>query len=252
MVTESILNSIKKMLGIERDFTNFDPELIMHINSVFVTLCDLGVGPEKPYAIEDSNNVWSEFTTGTSYQNIKTYIYLRVRLLFDPPANSFAVTSFSEQIKELEWRLNVQAESKPNKCRPKEKITLTIERDLCGGKHSHYEPPKPPHHHKPSRPKPDDPDDGSENPENPDDIPSTSTDIFIKPEDGKLPDAGEPDKIYLIPNGGDDPNIYDEYFWDVDRNKFEPVGPDHPTFEEMSRNELVDAFNRIMEEKGLL
>lgn len=232
MVTESILNTIKKMLGIEKEFTNFDTDIITHINSVFVTLCNLGVGPEKPYAIQDSKNVWGEFTTGTSYQNIKTYIYLRVRLLFDPPSNSFAVNSFSEQIKELEWRLNVQAENEPKDCRPKEKITLIVERDLCDCKH-HNRPS-----HKP-RPKPEAPDNDDEN--SGENGPTTSGKIFVKPEDGKLPEVGEPNVIYLIPNGGNDPdNEYNEYYWNPELNKYELNGP---AMEEMTSEEFDEMWN---------
>lgn len=193
MGTESILTSIKKMLGIENDYDHFDPELIVHINSVFATLCDLGVGPKEPYTIEDASNAWNEFATGSHYQNIKSYIYLRVRLLFDPPSNSFLVNSIAEQIKELEWRLNVQAE--------------TI------GNFNDGEPPS-----------------------------TTSADIFIKPEDGKLPEVGEPNKIYRIPNGGDDPeNKYDEYYWNPDLKKFELIGP---AMEEMTSEEFKEMWNK--------
>lgn len=273
MLTESILNSTKKMLGIEKEIKNFDDELIMNINSVFATLCDLGVGPNEPYMIHNDKNTWNEFTTGSRYQDIKTYIYLRVRLLFDPPTNSFAVKSFEDQIKELEWRLNVRAETEPDGYWPKERLSLlTIERDICdfGPDHGHHhchdhrpkpplmpgkpkpphkpEKPKPPHCHKP-RPKPDDPDDdNNQTPENPDepgedDGPVTSTDLFIKPEDGKLPEVGEPDKIYLIPNGGGDDNLYDEYFWDVDHQKFELISPDQPKINSLTKSELIEKWN---------
>lgn len=110
-VTESILLSIKKMLGLDQSYEVFDPELIIHINTVFGTLHQLGVGPSDQYRIADKNNLWTEFTTdGKQLDEVKTYVYLRVRLLFDPPSSSFVLSSFKEQLQELEWRLNVKAD----------------------------------------------------------------------------------------------------------------------------------------------
>lgn len=105
---ESILNSIKKALGIEPDYNHFDPELIMHINSVFSTLYQLGVGPkEAAYHITDSSDTWDDFLSGKiDIDSVKTYVYLKVRVIFDPP-QSYALESFKQQIQELEWRLNV-------------------------------------------------------------------------------------------------------------------------------------------------
>lgn len=109
---ESILGSIKKTLGLTSDYTAFDQEIVLHINSVFSTLHQLGVGPNLGYSIQDETNVWEEFLGDNLPLNaVRTYVYLRVRLLFDPPSNSFLVTAINEQIKELEWRLNVTRET---------------------------------------------------------------------------------------------------------------------------------------------
>lgn len=110
-VNSSILLSVKKMLGPSADYDIFDPELIIYINSVFGTLHQLGVGPEEKFVITGDSELWSDFTTeGEEIEEVKSYIYLRVRLLFDPPSSSFVLSSFKEQIKELEWRLQCKAE----------------------------------------------------------------------------------------------------------------------------------------------
>lgn len=106
---ESILTSIKKLLGITEDYTQFDTDIIMHINSVFSTLTQLGVGPDIGFMINDKSVVWSDyFTTSDPRLNfVKTYIYLKVRLVFDPPQSSAAIDAINRQISELEWRINV-------------------------------------------------------------------------------------------------------------------------------------------------
>lgn len=104
---ESILDSIKKLLGIGYDYTHFDLDIITHINSAFVILYQMGVGTE-PFDIRDSTTIWSEYLDGRyDLGIIRTYIYLRVRLLFDPPASSAAIESIKETIRELEFRINV-------------------------------------------------------------------------------------------------------------------------------------------------
>lgn len=110
---ESILTSIKKMLGITEEYTHFDADLIMHINSVFVTLRQLGVGPKEGFRIEDKTSLWSDFISEDDmrFESVKTYIYLKVRLLFDPPLNSAVIESINRISNELEWRLNIEAES---------------------------------------------------------------------------------------------------------------------------------------------
>lgn len=111
---ESILTSIKKLLGISEEYTHFDADIIMHINSVFMTLTQLGVGPSGGFAIEDANAYWEDFIADTTkLQAIKTYIYLKVRLVFDSTSlGSATLAAYERQIQELEWRLNVAAESK--------------------------------------------------------------------------------------------------------------------------------------------
>lgn len=110
---ESILTSIKKLLGIAEEYTQFDADIIMHINSVFMTLTQLGVGPSQGFYIEDESSEWTEFIPDlTKLQAVKTYIYLKVRLLFDPASlGSATLASYERTIQELEWRLNVAAES---------------------------------------------------------------------------------------------------------------------------------------------
>ena len=109
---ESILTSIKKLLGITEEYTHFDDDLIMHINSVFMILTQLGVGPESGFTIEDDSLLWEDYLPdATNYQAVKTYVYMRVRLLFDPPTSSAAMEALNRQISEYEWRLNIVAES---------------------------------------------------------------------------------------------------------------------------------------------
>lgn len=106
---DSILTSIKKLLGIDEEYTQFDDDVIMHINTVFLNLNQLGVGPDEGFYIEDDTADWSDFTdieTNMPLQAIKTYMYLKVKLLFDPPLSSSVIDAIDRQIAELEWRLN--------------------------------------------------------------------------------------------------------------------------------------------------
>lgn len=108
---DSILISTKKILGLAEDYTVFDLDVLTHINSVFTTLTQLAVGPPGGFFVEDETGLWSDFITPEMNLNaVKTYVYLRVRLLFDPPTTAYLVTATENQIKELEWRLNVQAD----------------------------------------------------------------------------------------------------------------------------------------------
>ena len=106
---ESILTSIKKLLGIAEEYEHFDNDIIMHINSVFMILTQLGVGPSKGFVITDSSASWDDFLPegGEKLQAVKTYIYMKVRLMFDPPTSSAVIESMNRMINELEWRLNV-------------------------------------------------------------------------------------------------------------------------------------------------
>ena len=110
---ESILGSIKQMLGINEEDTNFDTDIIIHINSVFSTLKQMGVGPEEKFRIVDNTTIWSEFTSEDyDYDEIKTYTYLKVKLIFDPPANTNILNAMKDEARELEWRLTVTASNK--------------------------------------------------------------------------------------------------------------------------------------------
>lgn len=113
---ESILISIKKLLLIPENYTQFDPDIIMHINSVFMTLTQLGVGPSEGFYIDDDTAEWSHFISDlTKLQAVKTYVYLKVKLLFDPGSvGSSTLAAHERQIQELEWRLNLVAESEEN------------------------------------------------------------------------------------------------------------------------------------------
>lgn len=110
----SILTDIKKMLGPSYDEDSFNTDIMIHINSCFTTLRQLGVGPANGYRIKDDKNVWSEFVKDDEMlDSVKTYIYLKVKVVFDPPLNASLLESFEKQITELEWRLNVSVESDP-------------------------------------------------------------------------------------------------------------------------------------------
>lgn len=110
---DSILTSIKKLLGISKDYTQFDDDIIMHINSVFMSLTQLGVGPAEGFSIEDDSAYWEDFVdieNNLQLHAVKTYVYLKVKLLFDPPLNSSVIEATNRQIAELEWRLNAVVE----------------------------------------------------------------------------------------------------------------------------------------------
>ena len=109
---DSVLLSIKKLLGLIPEDKSFDDELVMHINSVFMVLHQLGIGEPKPIVIEDDTALWSDvLPEHITLQLLKTYIYLKVRMVFDPPTQSGVLPSFEKQILECEWRLNHEAES---------------------------------------------------------------------------------------------------------------------------------------------
>lgn len=105
----SILDEIKDSLDISDEYTAFDNTLIMHINAVFSTLSQLGIGPNEGFEISDNTATWEDFLAGDPrYNSVKTYVYMKVRLAFDPPSTSFAITSLENQAREIEWRLNEQ------------------------------------------------------------------------------------------------------------------------------------------------
>jgi len=109
---ESILVSVKKMLGIEQDYTHFDSDIILNINSVLLSLNQLGIGPTTGFIITGDDETWSSFIGDREdIEAVKTLVYLKVRLVFDPPSNAFVLEAMERQIKEFEWRLNIQAET---------------------------------------------------------------------------------------------------------------------------------------------
>lgn len=113
----SILETIKKMLGLSAEQKEFDIDIIIHINSVLSKLNELGVGTEKTFSIQDEFALWDDFLPedDNSFNDVKTYMYIKVKLIFDPPASSAAMKAMEETAKELEWRLNCKAENLKNK-----------------------------------------------------------------------------------------------------------------------------------------
>lgn len=111
----SILTSIKKMLGITEEDTSFDPDLIMHINSVLMILNQLGVGPSSGFVIKDANDEWDDFLPEEILiEAVKSYVYLKVRLIFDPPLSSAVADAINKNISELEFRINIMVDTDGN------------------------------------------------------------------------------------------------------------------------------------------
>lgn len=110
-MTDSVLDSVKKVLGLDPSYTAFDVDVIMHANTVFSNLNQLGIGPDDGFMIEDNTATWAAFiNTDVKLNSVKTYVYLKVRLLFDPPNTSFVIDAMNKQIEELEWRLSIKRE----------------------------------------------------------------------------------------------------------------------------------------------
>ena len=109
---DSILTSTKRLLGIAEEYDHFDLELVIHINSVLMILTQLGVGPSNGFSISGAGETWEDFIPdGQNLESVKSYIYMKVRLLFDPPTSSALMDALTRSISEFEWRLNVSAES---------------------------------------------------------------------------------------------------------------------------------------------
>lgn len=109
----SILTSIKKLLGIAEEDTSFDQDIIMHINTVFAILAQLGVGPVNGFSIEDDGTIWSDYLgNATNLELVKSYIYMKVRSMFDPPTSSILADAMNKNISELEWRINTTVDPK--------------------------------------------------------------------------------------------------------------------------------------------
>lgn len=108
---DSILDSTKKNLGIDAAYTPFDPDITVHINAALATLTQLGIGPDEGFAITGSEEKWSDLLADDKRKNLtQSYVYLRVRVLFDPPTTSYLLEAYQKQIQEMEWRLNVVRE----------------------------------------------------------------------------------------------------------------------------------------------
>ena len=113
---DSILTSIKKMLGITEEYECFDADIIMHINSVLFILTQLGVGPSEGFSIKDKNAIWEDFLLDSkNIEFVKSYVYLKVRLIFDPPLSSSITDAINRMISELEWRISVVVDPKKDK-----------------------------------------------------------------------------------------------------------------------------------------
>ena len=109
----SILTSIKKLLGIAEEDSSFDQDIIMHINTVFAILAQLGVGPANGFSIEDDSAIWGDYLgNATNLELVKSYIYMKVRSMFDPPTNSILADAMNKNIGELEWRINTTVDPK--------------------------------------------------------------------------------------------------------------------------------------------
>ena len=109
---QSILTSTKKILGVAEDYTVFDLDIITHINTAFSTLTQLGIGPVEGFMIEDEDAEWEDFIgVDNRLNSVKSYVFLKVRQLFDPPTTSYLIGAVDKQIQELEWRLNTTREA---------------------------------------------------------------------------------------------------------------------------------------------
>ncbi len=113
-MNDSILTSVKKILGITAEYTHFDDALIMHINTVLMALTQMGIGNRQYFRIEDASSTWSDFISDkVDIDAIKTYVALRVKLIFDPPQSSTHMQAIQDTIKECEWRMYI-ADSSEN------------------------------------------------------------------------------------------------------------------------------------------
>ena len=134
---ESILIYVKKLLGIQEDYTHFDPDVIYGINAAFGVLTQLGVGPEEGFMISDDSAKWNDFVSDdTRLSLIKPYVYLKTRLLFDPPSSNALIDSFNKTINEYEWRLYVASDG--NDSLPKALDTIEKGLDIIIANENHY------------------------------------------------------------------------------------------------------------------
>lgn len=112
-MTGSILDDVKKVLGLDSSYTPFDADVTMHINTVLAVLSDLGLGSDGGMSIADNTVTWTNlFGNDPTINYVKSYTYMRVKMMFDPPQTSFVIDAYRKQIEELEWRINVNREGK--------------------------------------------------------------------------------------------------------------------------------------------
>ena len=113
MAAGSILDDTKKLLGLDSSYTAFDTDVIVHINTVLSIISQLGLGSDGGMSIVDNTVTWTNlFGSDPTLNYIKSYVFMRVKMMFDPPQTSFAIEAYNNQIKELEWRINVNREDK--------------------------------------------------------------------------------------------------------------------------------------------
>lgn len=109
---ESILTSIKKLLGIQEEYTHFDSDIIMHINAAISLLSQLGIGPKNGLIVTDNTVTWTDLLGDSNkIEHAKTYVYLKVKMLFDPPLSSAVAEAMNRMLSEMEWRLTVSSDS---------------------------------------------------------------------------------------------------------------------------------------------
>jgi hypothetical protein len=110
---ESILNTIKKLLGIDPDNTDFDDDIKIHINSVIPNLSQMGIGPKIGFIVKSVDDTWSDYIDSSTInlEGVKTYIYLKIKLIFDPPTNSTTIDAINKNLSELEWRMMLSVET---------------------------------------------------------------------------------------------------------------------------------------------
>lgn len=109
-VIDSILDTTKKILGIDSEYTAFDPEIITHINSAFFEFTQLGLGPTAGFFITDRDSVWTDFMDGEQIAAVRSLMGMKVQLMFDPPQNSFTLEAKNKLVEKMEWRLNIHME----------------------------------------------------------------------------------------------------------------------------------------------
>lgn len=109
---ESILDTIKKMLGIDAEDDSFDDDIIVILNSSILSLSQMGIGPSNGFVVTSVDDKWTDYITGTiNLEGVKTYLYLKSKLIFDPPTTSNIVDAFNNTLKELEWRMMLAVET---------------------------------------------------------------------------------------------------------------------------------------------